>query len=44
VDLGPLDGPSPGPRELFADRAYDAPSRRLTGLELGPYGYRWIKL
>jgi maltose alpha-D-glucosyltransferase/alpha-amylase len=32
------------PLELLADRGYDAPSGDLTGLELGGYGYRWIRL
>lgn len=32
------------PREVFADGPYPAPGRRLTGLELNGYGYRWIRL
>ena len=44
VDVGPLDGVTTTPREVFGDGRYDAPPRRLTGLELHPYGYRWIRL
>jgi hypothetical protein len=29
---------------VFADRAYDPPSDDLTGLEVGPLGYRWLRL
>jgi maltose alpha-D-glucosyltransferase/alpha-amylase len=50
VDIGPLDDASSPenrgdrPREVFADGAYPPPNRRLTGLELNGYGYRWIRL
>ena len=43
VDLGaPDEGTEPV--EIFADRAYDAPTADLTGLKLAGYGYRWIRL
>ena len=42
-------GPQPDvavetPREVFADDAYPPPPTSLTGLALGGYGYRWIRL
>jgi maltose alpha-D-glucosyltransferase/alpha-amylase len=43
LDLGRLDGDQP-PYEVFSDQAYDPIGRRLDGLQLGPYGYRWIRL
>ncbi len=43
VDLGRLDGDQP-PYEVFSDQAYEPIGRRLDGLRLGPYGYRWIRL
>ena len=36
--------PSCGPREIFSDAPYDAPTARLTGLSLRPFGYRWFSL
>jgi maltose alpha-D-glucosyltransferase / alpha-amylase len=44
VDLGRLDGVTGKPREIFSDGRYDAPTARLTGLALHPYGYRWLSL
>ena len=44
VDIGPLDGVTSRPREVFGDSSYDAPTRRLTGLRLNGWGYRWIRL
>ena len=44
VDVGPLDGMSDRPREVFSDRPYPPPGRRLGGLQLDGYGYRWIRL
>ena len=32
------------PYDLLLDGPYAAPGRRLTGLELRGYGYRWIRL
>jgi maltose alpha-D-glucosyltransferase/alpha-amylase len=32
------------PVEVFANAPYPAPTRRLTGLELTGYGYRWLRL
>jgi len=31
-------------RDVFADHAYEPATPKLTGLELRPYGYRWIRL
>jgi maltose alpha-D-glucosyltransferase/alpha-amylase len=44
VDIGSLAGTAGDPYELFADGPYDPPTRRLTGLQLNGYGYRWIRL
>lgn len=44
VDLGRLDGIVDRPREILADGPYDPPTTRLNGLELHPYGYRWLRL
>ena len=45
VDLGPQPEREDGQvREVFADRDYTPPDHELKQLELGPYGYRWIRL
>jgi len=44
VDIGPLHDANEKPREVFSNREYDAPTKRLTGLELDGLGYRWFKL
>jgi maltose alpha-D-glucosyltransferase / alpha-amylase len=44
VDVGKQDGMTGRPVEVFADREYTPPTRRLTAVELGGYGYRWIRL
>ncbi len=44
VDLGPQPTQEGPVREVFADRAYDPPADDLTGLRLGAYGYRWLRL
>ena len=47
VDIGRLDGAdgsAEAPYDLLLDGRYAAPGRRLTGLELQGYGYRWIRL
>ncbi len=45
VDIGPQDdGDASGPVEIFSDRSYAAPTPDLEGLQLAPYGYRWIRL
>ena len=44
VDLsaeGTLERP---PVEMFSDQPYPAPKKRLSGLELAGYGYRWLRL
>ena len=46
-DVGRLDGAigsNEAPYDLLLDGPYAAPGRRLTGLELRGYGYRWIRL
>lgn len=44
VDIGPLDGVDSAPYDLLVDGPYDRPNKRLRGLELHGYGYRWIRL
>ncbi len=44
IDLGKLPGTTPDIHEVFADQPYPPPRPSLKGLELGPYGYRWIRL
>ena len=44
VDLGAQPEQGEDMREVFADGDYDAPTKKLDGLELRPYGYRWIRL
>jgi maltose alpha-D-glucosyltransferase/alpha-amylase len=43
LDLGRVDSDQPL-YEVFSDQAYDPIGRRLDGVRLGPYGYRWIRL
>ena len=44
VDIGPLPDMDGTPYDLFVDGPYDAPSKKLTGLALHGWGYRWIRL
>jgi maltose alpha-D-glucosyltransferase / alpha-amylase len=44
VDIGPLPGMNGAPYDLFVDGPYDAPTKKLTGLTLNGWGYRWIRL
>ncbi len=44
VDIGPLPGMNGAPYDLFLDAPYDAPTKKLTGLALNGWGYRWIRL
>jgi maltose alpha-D-glucosyltransferase/alpha-amylase len=32
------------PIEIFSDRPYPPPATSMSGLSLGPYGYRWIRI
>jgi maltose alpha-D-glucosyltransferase / alpha-amylase len=43
VDLSSL-GPAPDAEEVFSDGPYGPLGKRLTDLQLGPWGYRWIRL
>jgi maltose alpha-D-glucosyltransferase/alpha-amylase len=43
VDLGSLYAESDFPNQVFGDQDY-ADVGRLDALDLGPYGYRWIRL
>lgn len=44
IDIGRLDTAAGQPFEILADGPYDAPTGRLSGLELRGWGYRWIRL
>jgi maltose alpha-D-glucosyltransferase/alpha-amylase len=44
LDLGSCVEPGDAPSEVFADGPYPAPSPRMNGLILGPFGYRWIRM
>ena len=44
VDLGRQTERGEAPFEVFADGPYDAPGVQLQGLELRPWGYRWLRL
>ncbi|MHA6758602.1 alpha-amylase family glycosyl hydrolase [Streptacidiphilus sp. PAMC 29251] len=45
VDIGPLTGTGADFGEVFGDQPYTAePEPELRGVELGGYGYRWIRL
>lgn len=43
VDIGPQEG-ADRPYDVLTDAPYDAPSKRLSGLKLNGFGYRWIRL
>jgi maltose alpha-D-glucosyltransferase/alpha-amylase len=44
VDIGRLPGMAAEAHDILVDGPYDAPGRRLTGLSLNGWGYRWIRL
>jgi maltose alpha-D-glucosyltransferase/alpha-amylase len=44
VDIGRLPGMADEASDILVDGPYDAPGRRLTGLSLNGWGYRWIRL
>ena len=44
VDIGPQQTGPNRPWEVFADSAYPRPTRRMTGIELRGWGYRWFRL
>ena len=44
VDVGKDQAGLDRPWEVFADSAYQRPTRRLTGIELTGWGYRWFRL
>jgi maltose alpha-D-glucosyltransferase/alpha-amylase len=44
VDLSGALQPGDSPSETFADVEYTPPTAGLRGLDLGPFGYRWIRL
>ena len=43
VDFGDLYAEADHPNQVFADQEYQ-PVGRLDALEVGAYGYRWIRL
>jgi maltose alpha-D-glucosyltransferase/alpha-amylase len=44
VDIGKQPGQEGRPVEVFSDQAYDAAGVRLQAVEVGPHGYRWLRL
>jgi maltose alpha-D-glucosyltransferase / alpha-amylase len=44
VDIGQQGDENGAPYDLFVDGPYAAPTKKLTGLELNGWGYRWIRL
>ena len=44
IDIGPHDAQEGPPIEVFADSKYTPAGDDLRGLDIGPYGYRWIRL
>jgi maltose alpha-D-glucosyltransferase/alpha-amylase len=44
IDLGPQDAQEGDPIDVFADSDYPAPGADLHDIDIGPYGYRWIRL
>ena len=44
IDLGPQDVQDGEPIEVFADHDYPLSAPISSDIELGPYGYRWIRL
>jgi maltose alpha-D-glucosyltransferase/alpha-amylase len=44
VDLGPQDAQEGAPIEVFSDTEYETVGKDLSGVDIGPYGYRWIRL
>lgn len=44
VDVGRLPGMAGEASDILVDGPYDPPGRRLTGLALNGWGYRWIRL
>jgi maltose alpha-D-glucosyltransferase/alpha-amylase len=44
VDVGKDQAGPTRPWEVFADSAYQRPTRALTNIELHGWGYRWFRL
>jgi maltose alpha-D-glucosyltransferase / alpha-amylase len=44
VDVGPQPDSDGDPVEIFSDRSYDPAGPELSGLRLGPSGFRWLRL
>jgi maltose alpha-D-glucosyltransferase / alpha-amylase len=44
IDLGPQDVQEGDPIDVFTDSDYPAPRADLHDIDIGPYGYRWIRL
>jgi maltose alpha-D-glucosyltransferase/alpha-amylase len=44
IDLGPQEAQDGEPVEVFSDQPYPRVEADLGGIDLGPYGYRWIRL
>jgi maltose alpha-D-glucosyltransferase / alpha-amylase len=44
IELGRQPAQQGDPVEVYADQSYDPPDPDLAPIQLGPYGYRWIRL
>jgi maltose alpha-D-glucosyltransferase/alpha-amylase len=44
IDLGPQDVQEGDPIDVLSDSDYPAPGPDLDNIDIGPYGYRWIRL
>jgi maltose alpha-D-glucosyltransferase/alpha-amylase len=44
IDLGAQQAQDGAPVEVFSDQDYAPVADDLTSIEIGPYGYRWIRL
>jgi maltose alpha-D-glucosyltransferase/alpha-amylase len=44
IDLDNLPVDHDDPVDVYADRDYAPATPKLTGLEIGAHGYRWIRL
>jgi hypothetical protein len=44
VDLGPQAVQRGAPIDVFSDSEYTPVGEDLLGIDIGPYGYRWIRL
>ncbi|MCU1359608.1 MAG: trehalose synthase [Ilumatobacteraceae bacterium] len=44
IDLGRHEAQDGPPVEVFSDQTYEPIAADLDGIDIGPYGYRWVRL